>query len=999
MKNFVCWKREDARKIINPDVDAQPDAFFRAVHTETPIRQQDPKRQKTSIFSAEEVLTQFLEEPNFALVPVIGDSGAGKSHLVRWLTLRIKRDDSREVLFVPKAKTNLRDIVRALIERIPEAAQEQYLNMLQGTGTSTLTVNAQRSSVLNNIQTELKNDPGNPDAADKEMEEYLIKGLSDLLIDPYIREQHFLKCDGFAAELAAHIYERPEGYKPAQRRREFSLDDLPLEVESLMRAAGSTREFLQFIHGQPVEIRQKAVDIINRHTDAAIARCLNLSGDHLIQIMTEMRQNLKKSGKELILLIEDFARLQGLDRALLQSVLDQGDDEICALRTVFACTTGFYGSLENTVQTRATFVINMDNPLGKGRDAFNLYGMVARYMNAVRLGPEKLRQAWEIEKEREASFEIESACDECEHKVICHAAFGQEEGFGLYPFTRRATDVMAHRADEHVDQHFNVREFQKAVLRPVSQLTSELSGGRFPAKSLLRDLGGLKNFPPDEQNAIQHQSPNDADRHLTLIVLWGGETRAINLDKRIQEAFDLKPLSADVIAPEPPPGRPKPPVLNPRPDPKPREVDELSRWANKDTKMTQQLANELRPLVFDSVCGFINWDEIGCSKSMWAGTNGLFKQSSVIFENQSTKPKLGSQVSLKVPLKWENLDERTSTYLALAGLIESNRKGSWDIPDAHKRFVCLQECIRVWAENVTEQMLALKAGPKGWNPASASLELRVLGVLLSTPMEKGPNKLDLLELGLKPLGNQTAYASPDLEKLVTLIGQKEGILTRAIQEGAAATKGGQLGNFMNSSILVEAMKGFRGRDYRLMELADDGELRVPWHKEVYSLAKIVHSQLDNALQKEVELRLKWLERVETAFGEETDGKMISELFRKTVSDISKLGILGSGELQIRAQQFAQSKYAEAVRAVRNLKNEKKIRPWNVALGVRGTMAATDDLIKQADDVLGKAKNNVEARLEDGGYDLDAVKTALKQVREDLEEISSALDGGNHAQPN
>ena len=993
MKNIVCWNREATLRIVNPDVDAQPDAFFRAVHTDSPIRQMDERRNNTKIVTADNVLDDFLQAPNFALVPVIGDSGSGKSHLIRWLNLRIKRDASREVLFVPKAKTNLRDIVRALIDRIPSDGQEKYLDMLQGTGTGQLNVGAQRSSVLNNIQTELKNDPGDPQAEDGDLEEYLVKGLSDLFIDPYIRNEHFILDGSFAAELAAHVYERPEGYNPAERRREFSLEDLPLEVESLMKAAGGTREFLQYLVGQPVETRQRAVDVINRHTDAAIARCLNLSGDHLIQIMNEMRQNIKKDGKELILLIEDFARLQGLDRALLQSVLDQGNAEICTLRTAFACTTGFYGSLERTAQTRASFVIDMDNPLGQGKDAFNLHGMVARYMNAVRIGPEVLEKEWERERGREASFEIKSHCDECEHQTICHSAFGHEGGYGLYPFTRKAIDVMARRADDHVDERFNVRQFQKKVLKPVTEYTSAIEGGIFPPKALLNDLGGLRNFPMDEQQIVRRQAPDDAERHLTLIALWAGDTRAINVDKRIQEAFNIRPLDAGVVPPEAGSGDDESPAPSPKPEPFSREADELSRWANSDTKLTQQLANDLRPRVYEAVCSFINWDEIGCPKATWSGSNGVFRQNSVIFVRQSTKPVAGSLVSLEIPLNWDDDDNRTATFLALTGLIESQKAKSWGIPEANKKFVCLQECLQAWSDHVTKQMLELKQGPASWHPASAALELRALAVLLSTPQNKVPDNLDLVELGLAPLGEQAAFATSDLEKVFQLIAGKQEPLLRAIREGVSASKGGQAGSFINSSILIEAMKTFKGRNYSLTELPDDKELRVPFHKEIFTVSKAVRSQIDGAIQKEIDLRLNWLEHVERAFGNETDEKKISEVFRQTISEISSLGIPGSGDVQIKAVRFSESNYATAVRATRNIRKQQKIRPWDLASNVRGAMTTSNELISQALDVLGRAKGKIEALMESQGYDPAVRDELLEQMKEDLETICRALAGG------
>jgi hypothetical protein len=1001
MENVVCWRRDDALEIINPDVDAQPDAYFRAVHTDVPIRKQDKDRKATSIVSTEVLLEQFLEAPRYTLVPIIGFSGSGKSHLIRWMNLRIKRDETREVLFVQKAKTNLRDIVKALINRLPEEAQEQYLNMVQGAGATTLTVSTQRTLILNNIQAELENDISyqaleNPN--EKDEEEYLISGLSGLFIDPYIREQHFLRDDSFAAELAGHVFEKPEGYNPAEKRREFTIDDIPSDVDDWMRPAAPTREFLQFLHGQDQDVSEKAVAIINRHTDAAITRCLNLSGDHLVQIMTEIRQNLKKTGKELILLIEDFARLQGLDRALLQSVLEQGNDELCTLRTAFACTTGFYGSLESTAKTRLTFVIDMDNPLGKGRDAFNLQGLVARYMNAVRLGEIKLLKAWELEKNQDANFEIESACDECEYKVECHGAFGQVEGFGLYPFTHKAIDVMAHRVDEDVDQKFNARNFQTGVLQPVTKLTAELSGRRFPPKSLLNEMGGLRNFPLDEQDTVKKQAPEDADRHLALITLWAGENRAVNLDKGIQQAFGLQSLSTDTAIPEPQLIQSEPDEP-PTPDPRPREIDELSRWANSDTKMTQQLANDLRPLVFDALLSFINWDEIACPRTFWAGPNGVFKQNGVIFENQSTMPRSGSQITLIVPLNWDDDADRTNTFLALSGLIESRRKRNWNFQDAQKKFVCLQECLGIWAADITRQILELKQGPNGWVPAAAALEVSALGVLLSTPQENVPNKIDLLELGLQPISNDTSYLSQKLEKLVAAIGEKQPDLLRTIGEGVAATKGGQIGQFLNSNILIEAMKAFRTREYRLMALPDSDDVRLQWHKDVYALAKSVTGQLDSALHEEVELRLKWLADVDKAFGDETDENKVSDLIRTTVSDISKLGIPGSNELQNKANQFAQVRFSNAVRVVRALKKEENVRPWHIATGIRAARETSVELIKQADQVLARAKRDIEAKLEDVGYKPDAIDELRTNIRDDLGVISAALQGSENAESN
>ncbi|MDA8637290.1 hypothetical protein N9L49_01580 [Rhodospirillales bacterium] len=461
----------------------------------------------------------------------------------------------------------------------------------------------------------------------------------------------------------------------------------------------------------------------------------------------------------------------------------------------------------------------------------------------------------------------------------------------------------------------------------------------------------------------------------------------------IQEAFGLQQLTASLIEPAKQPGPDNgigPEVAS---NDQLAEIDELSRWANGDTTMSQQLAGQLRPLVYEAVVSFINWDEIACPKTFWTGPKGVFKQNGVTFENQSTRAVAGSQISLTLPLSWNDDADRTNTFLAFSGLIEARRRGGWEYKDAYKKFVCLQECLQLWSDRIIRQISDLKPGPNGWFPASAALELSVLGVLLSTPQENIPNKIDLFELGLTPIPNETSYLSPKLEKLVGQIRDKQTELFRVIGEGVAATKGGQIGNFLNSNILIEAMKAFRGRDYKLMALPNPDDLRVPWHKDhVYPLARAVTDQLGGAITEEVEMRLSWLKNVDAAFGAEINEARIADLIRTTVTAISQLGIAGSNELQSKAGRFSEVNFTESVRVVRTLKNQAPVCPWHVATGIRAAKEISDDMMNEANRILSKAKGNIEAQLEDVGYKPDAIAELQSEILVDLEKISETLRG-------
>lgn len=1006
MNNFCCWNKNDALSIINPDVDAQPDAYFHAIHTDVPIRKQDKDRAHTSIVSVHDILKQFFENPKYALVPIIGFSGSGKSHLVRWLNLNIKRDKTREVLFVQKAKTNLRDIVKALILRLPDESQGKYLNLIQDAGTTSLTVKAQRTLILNNIQAEIVNDISYlslTNSVEKEKQECLITGLSGLFIDPYIREKLFLCEDSFSAELAHHVFEKPVGYNPIEKRREFTSNDLPTNIDDITNSASATQKFLQFLLGNEQCI-QDSIKIVNRHADAAISRCLNLSGDHLLQIMTEIRQKLKKQGKELILLIEDFARLQGLDRALLQSLLEQGNDELCTLRTAFACTTGFYGTLESTAQSRLSFVIDMDNPLGNGVDAFDLKAFVSRYMNAIRLGEERLKQNWRIHIKNNEDLDIESACVECEHKVVCHDNFGEVNGFGLYPFTHQAIDVMAHRIDKNVDNVFNARRFLSRVLQPITKLTKELENGHFPPKSLLEEMGGIQDFRPDELEKIKKRTHYDGDRHITLIALWTGEIEAINLKNGIQEAFGLQPLLNELNEELIHVTHDKLELLqnsnisqdsfNSNSDIY-NDIEELSRWTNSAKQMSQQLANKLRPLIFNSVIEFINWDEINCSSKSWSGNSGLFRKGYIIFKNQSTQASRGSHINLTIPLDWNNDSVRTRTFSALSALLKLKSKFEWNNKIPYNEFVCLQECLNDWAQDIIKQILFFKLGPTNWSPAVASLEICVLGVLLSSCQQNIPSDIELLGFGFHSINRNYSYLSKDLEDIVDYICEHNSFLIETISDGVSATKGGQIGKFHNSNILVEGMKDFKKRGYKLMELPElpkQNLFPIKSHNDLYKISKKIKAKFDGAFKEELSLRLKWLADVDKAFGIDINENKISKKIHITISSIASLDISGSSDLYSTIREFNNVNFAKAVCAVRDINNDNVISPWQVSFDITKAKQVSTDLMFLTYNVLGMAKRNLESKLDVNSNLLVDEENSLKSIRIKLNKILSELKG-------
>ena len=120
-KNFVCWDPAAAGAVMDTEALRVPDGVFLATHHPIRMARQGlTASDAATVYSQEEFLDEFLDperhEKDFRFVPILGDSGTGKSHLVRWLKSRIPETDTRRVILVPKSGTNLRDIIELILE-------------------------------------------------------------------------------------------------------------------------------------------------------------------------------------------------------------------------------------------------------------------------------------------------------------------------------------------------------------------------------------------------------------------------------------------------------------------------------------------------------------------------------------------------------------------------------------------------------------------------------------------------------------------------------------------------------------------------------------------------------------------------------------------------------------------------------------------------------------------------------------------------------------------
>ena len=282
------------------------------------------------------------------------------------MRLNIKSDERRLVLVVPKSGTSLRAIVKMIIEKLPNEEQQSFLDTLQSAGDGTLSRNDQKQQLLNDLAQVIREETLESDA--DEVEQELVTHLPHLFQDPHMRAAHFLSDNTVISGIVDHIFAPSNARDRPDKRRSFAEGDLPLGGMDFANASKQARDAMQIIECDPVAYLPLAIKIINRNLDRAIARTLSFSGDRVEELMSRLRTHLKGQGKELVLLVEEFARLQGIDRALLQAITSQGDDRQCKMRSAVAVTTGFFESVAETAYMRTTHIVDMDRSAGAPRD-------------------------------------------------------------------------------------------------------------------------------------------------------------------------------------------------------------------------------------------------------------------------------------------------------------------------------------------------------------------------------------------------------------------------------------------------------------------------------------------------------------------------------------------------------------------------------------------------------------------------------------------------------
>lgn len=977
----VCWRLEDTREILDIEATRSSDAVFMATHSPVAMRRQERHdRDASTTYSEDDFLNDFLD-PNegFRFIPVLGKTGVGKSHLVRWLDIQIRgREDDiqREVLLVEKAGSNLRTVLERILDMDAASGEafDPYRERLEKAAEN-IAEDELRERILVELRFAVQNyesaqSEATRNRSERDLKGYVSEFLPNLLKSPYFEDDWLVE-----GGVIDRTYRRSFKNTNQHDRPAFDRDSLPLEksqakVQKHAPEAGDAYRRLD--RG---DLQQAAVDVLNECLGTAIGRLLNFKGDDLLQLMIDIRREFGRQDVELVLLIEDIAAVQGLDRQLLAS-LERSDEELGILRTAMGCTDGYFDSnIPNTTKDRASFLLDLDV---KDRSQVDLAKFASRYLNAIRVGRDQLASALN------GGADVPHACATCPFSSTCHEAFGSrngtpgEDAMGLYPFTEAALETLYEGIS---DQAFNPRQLIMNVLRSVLvNHTSDLKNGDFPPSEIRETYRFQQSLSVDviNESAWRKEDPEHADQHILLADTWSRMDNGEDLSPVVFEAFgiDVDPTSLpDSADPDTPatigdiddeaPGAEdgaagseyagRGTAANddqtgdeeqrdpgnqsagegaaadnrgeqlPQKERELREHEEaLNKWAQgveQGGKMPQSLVERLRGIVHEAVVQRIDWDAEGLAESFFARQSmTAFCKTSIDFTGGNTDQDVRSKnrrVQIELPMANQ---AAVDVRIALEGLLRAQHHGGWAFENGREYLIQVATCLEVWAGNVLDQLRRPCRDKPRWNPAPAAAELlAVRARLAGVDMGRDVPLRDRVNALFQAHPPPAEYRDDAWTKVATDLHTAQDDLISILEAHVWLRKGA------GARTRVFDVEQFASV---LNSLDEHDALQAPFYAEskdelreqyrpLWSARGIVKRYLSRAVEEETATLTSWMKTVNDAFDSDTSlNKQVNQVSNAIYAarDTAERTLFSSRDLDTyndRAEN-AQSEEAQAV---------------------------------------------------------------------------------------
>lgn len=982
----VCWRDESVNAVVNPAALGVRSSVFHATHFPSPIRRLNLATvpPTSAPYAEKDLLADFLAKGVERLFCVAaGDSGTGKSHLIRWLTEQAEGEGHRKyrIVKIPRHAANLAQVLRLILaDDFKGEAVERIRREIQR--TSDLSPQGARTRILDELAFVLE--PENratgrlefPDDVDHR--DILLPLLPAFLRDHAIRSS-------FGNDQASHIVDRITthvmGTRPnrsdAPASLQWAASDLQIPSRTSNLAGNAAKELASALAAD-VRLRRLSADILNRALQEAWPRLLGLQRGNLGVAMLEVRSQLKRQGQELLLFIEDLSVSQGMDAELIEALIVKPSEEttpICALRSIVGVTNEDFRNMRENILGRIDLAVGFDMALGDDDTASvteeQLISFASRYLNAARF---ELLDLDEWVRKAEPTEEAPSFCEKsnCPNRAVCWQVFGEVDGRGLYPFSRTAITRLYHQLHGDERTAFNPRILVKNVLgQLLARAAEQIPLGSFAGKNLL-EWFSLKEVGADGQNRLAAKYGTDADRARTLIEIYSKRPFDGVLAQNIADKFGLTGAAVEAPATTAETSRPAP---GPIPSPTAAsQQDEFDRWLNKQ-KPSDSDVNRWRGLVYNAILGIQDWD----SHAMSGWVVELLQRKWIHFEGQQ------AQVTGDVRI---TIERGPQAAIALRTLKNMSREP--------KALAITLEQVYAWAAQFKTEVKRRTKATGSPKPLEVAVHVLIVAGLITGRVNPGASTevLMLEALAEWPAILPQETGSGAVARLREAA-YKLGPNVRSWFLTQAGTLKGRSSDavFLNTSDVLDWFESARRR----VTIEFDDDVLQKWDSKIYepvrALAGVINQHLAKAVSQAIEQAQKWTSEIDLARGP-LSLRDVGLLLKDALRGAREVAALNDQRLEQvlpNVDDLANGRFDEHLDTSRRLRDDT---PRNQALASMATldlmaMERLTQTFTTVGSALKRADGFITEKLKEAG--LDDLVTLETETRESVASLRAELE--------
>lgn len=362
-------------------------------------KEYDASSTSSKTYTEEQIYKKIVLNPKneHQFVLVVGSSGAGKSHLIRWFDAKIEKQkpESEVVLFVRRSDNTLKGTIKQLLEK-PEVESIQNKDLYDRlvNATSTISESKLKNAIYHQFIVEIEDDNGEDidyiNNADR-------KRIAPLLNNELFKNR--MMADDGPIE---RIYSKVAENSTTDTRdvvAEFTPEDFHIDIafcDKVQYDGGDKKavRLLEKLYMEP-EVADSVAKYLNSKVDTVIQSCAGLEPGDFEQVFKEIRKELKKKGKSLTLLIEDITAFTGVNEALLNVLTtwhtgDYEQEGMCRISSIIGTTSEYYKSnFRDNYKDRVTqFIVIPEDVFGANEN--DLCEFVGRYLNAMSLPKDEI---------------------------------------------------------------------------------------------------------------------------------------------------------------------------------------------------------------------------------------------------------------------------------------------------------------------------------------------------------------------------------------------------------------------------------------------------------------------------------------------------------------------------------------------------------------------------------------------------------------------------------